>query len=86
MMSSQPYGSHIFQINMTVVLDYQPGRAIPQITMEIKCKVESPVEKYVTVKLRGVHEPTSLQLKCTHSTGKSTFLFMLVFTTLSQTQ
>ena len=57
------------QINMAVVLDYQPGRAIPQITMDIRSEVEGqPLDNYVTVKLKGVREPASFRLMCTQNT------------------
>ena len=60
------------QINMAAVLDYQPGRAIPQIKMTIIFKQEEegqPVDKYATLGLRGVHDQTSLRLMCTHHTA-----------------
>ena len=55
------------QIDMAAVLDYQPGRTIPQITMEIKKVGEGQAkDEYVTVELSGVHEQTSLRLLCSH--------------------
>ncbi len=57
------------QIDMAAVLDYQPGRAIPQIVMDIIGKQQEggkSVEKYVTLGLRGVHNQASLRLMCTH--------------------
>ena len=61
---------HCLQINMAAVLDYQPGRAIPQITMEIARKQfgeEEPRDKYVTMQLSGVHEQgLLLRLMCVH--------------------
>lgn len=54
---------------MAVVLDYQPGRAIPQVAMDIRYEGQGqPVDNYVTVKLRGVREPESFRLMCTHIT------------------
>ncbi len=63
---------HSSQIDMAAVLDYQPGRAIPQIIMDIISKPEEegqPVDKYVTLGLRGVHNQASLRLMCTHYTA-----------------
>ena len=60
---------HYVQIDMAAVLDYQPGKAIPQITMELiskQLKEVQPMNKYITVELKGVHEQTSLHLMCTH--------------------
>ena len=60
------------QISMAAILEYQPGKVIPQITMEIICmqvKEGQPMDKYVTVKLSGVHEETSLRLIRTHHTA-----------------
>ena len=54
---------------MDVVLEFQPGRAIPQISMEIshnRLGEGQPVHQRVEVELTGVHEPTSFRLKCTH--------------------
>ena len=69
---------------MDVVLDYQPGRVIPQITMQFECQEEEkPTENFVTVKLKGVHEPASFHLMCPHNTGLSIFpLFMLTLTNI----
>ena len=60
------------QIDMAAVLDYQPGKAIPQIKMNIIGKQEregQPVDKYVTLGLRGVSNQASLRLMCTHHTA-----------------
>jgi len=57
---------------MAAVLDYQPGRVIPQIIMDIISKQEEegqPVNKYVTLGLRGVHNQASLRLMVTHHTA-----------------
>ena len=57
------------QINMAAVLDYQPGRAIPQIKMNIignKKGEGQPADQYVTLGLRGVRNQASLCLMCTH--------------------
>ena len=54
---------------MAVVLDYQPGRAIPQVEMDIRHEGEGqPMDDFVTVKLRGVREPASFRLLCNHNT------------------
>ena len=62
---------------MAVVLDYQPGRAIPQVEMDIRCEGEGqPMDNFVAVQLRGVREPASFRLMCnynTTTTGYSTF-------------
>lgn len=70
---------HYSQINMAVILAYQPGRRIPQITINIHRKEEGDrpsTDNYVTVSLAGVHEPKMLRLLCTHSkttVGESAF-------------
>ena len=57
---------------MAVILNYQPGRAVPQIMMDInrkQVKEGQPMDKYVPVKLSGVCEPTTLHLQCICDTG-----------------
>lgn len=57
------------QINMSVVLEYQPGKAIPQITMEILRKEErekESMDEKVILKLTGVHNPNILCLSTAH--------------------
>ena len=63
---------HYFQIDMAAVLDYQPGRAIPQIEMKMSRKQvqeEQLLDEYVTVNMRGVHEPASIRLICSCHTA-----------------
>ena len=62
-------GLHCSQINMDVVSDYQPGRAIPEIRMKIDRKQlgeGQSVQEHVVVELTGVHQPASFCLNCTH--------------------
>lgn len=63
------YANHIMQIDMAAIQQYQPGRVIPQITMDIirrKVRKGHLMAKYVTVELRGVYEKISFSLMCTH--------------------
>ena len=58
------------QLDMDVVLQYQPGRAIPQVTLQIEWVGEGqPTERNVVVMLTGVHSPKSFKLQCTPSTA-----------------
>jgi len=54
---------------MDVVLQYQPGRAIPQAILVIKWVGRGqPAEHNIAVMLRGVHSPQSFLLQCTPNT------------------
>lgn len=53
---------------MDVVLQYQPGKIIPQITLSMKWAGEGqPAESEIQVKLTGVHEEKSFLLQCSPS-------------------
>lgn len=68
---------------MDVVLKYQPGRIIPQVTLLIKwVGKEQPTEHKIVVKLEGVHQPESFVLQCIPNTS-ITGLCMLHITNVS---
>ena len=57
------------QIDMDVVFQYQPRKAIPQVTLIIqKVGDGQPTERYITVDLVGVDAPNSFLLECTPDT------------------
>jgi len=59
------------QIDMDTVLQYQPKKIIPKITLKIQWVGEGePIEKDVPVDLQGVHRPTQFVLQCIPSKGK----------------
>ena len=57
------------QIDMDVVFQYQPRKAIPQVTLIIQRVGDGqPTERYITVDLVGVDAPNSFLLECTPDT------------------
>ena len=59
------------QIDMDTVLQYQPKKIIPKITLKIQWVGEGePIEKDVAVDLQGVHRPKQFVLQCIPSKGK----------------